>query len=104
MSVSRGKKSGLVVQIMSLALTAKSKSQLSVRYNVMLKMRPSMEIDRLFGLPYDRCFSGLDGERNLNLFYYSVTSKGRISPHQIELATISKPFVNLDSTMHAGKH
>ena len=99
--VLRRKKSGQVVQLLSFDLTKKSKSRLSLGYNVVLKMRPSMEIEKLFALPFDRCFGGMDSDNNLKLFYYSAQSKGRISEHQLEPTSITKPFVHLDGTMLA---
>ena len=98
--VLRQKKSGLIIQLMSFDLMKrKSKNQRSLEYSVLLKMRPSTEVKKLFALPFDRSYGGMDLNGNLKVFYYSAKSKGHVSEYALEPNSPIKPFVNMDGSM-----
>ena len=95
--VLRQKKSGLIIQLMSFDL--KSKNQRLLEYSVLLNMRPSTEVKKLFALPFDRSYGGMDLNGNLKVFYYSAKSKGHVSEYALEPKSLIKPFVNMDGSM-----
>ena len=98
--VLRQKKSGLVVQLMSFDLKSrKGVGQRSLEYTVSLKMHPSMEIRKLFALPFERCYGGMDANGTLKLLYHTAKSKGGVTEHNLEPTAFIKPYVHLDGSM-----
>ena len=99
--VNLGSKSGHVMQLMSFKLAKKPNSKIFIDYKILLKMRPSSQINQLLAMPFERSFGGVTDGRLLKFFTYSAKSKGRLAEFALDLEQepLCKPFVNVEGSM-----
>ena len=97
--VLRQKESGKLVQFMSFDVPKKHTKKLCIGFKVLLKVRVVCGIERLFSVPFVRCFGTMGADKLLKIYYHTAKSKHRATEITLSLSTCSKPHVSHNGTL-----
>ena len=95
--VLRRKRSGLLVQLMVLG-KAKRKD-IRLEYKVMLKIRLSYEIEKIFFVPSEGYFGSLGADKLVRIHHHSQGSTRRAVDTNLNLKSSCKPYVSREGTL-----
>ena len=93
----RRKRSGLLVQLMVLGKAKRKDIRLD--YKVMLKIRLSYEIEKIFFVPSQGYFGSLGADKLVRIHHHSQGSTRRVIDTQLNLKSSCKPYVSLGGTL-----